>query len=120
MVALAHSHAQGIAHSAEAYLDGRLVGGLYGVAIGKLFSGESMFAIASDASKVAFVTLVAQLRAWGFELIDCQVHTDHLARFGAEELPREIYLTEIRRLIMARGRFNRWTLDHDVDPLASL
>jgi leucyl/phenylalanyl-tRNA--protein transferase len=72
-------HAQGHAHSAESWYRGRLVGGLYGVSIGKIFFGESMFTRMTDASKVAFVYLVRQLQAWGFPLIDCQVHTAHLA-----------------------------------------
>jgi len=78
----------GCAHSAEAWLDGELVGGLYGVSLGGCFFGESMFASRADASKVAFVALVEQLARWEFDLIDCQVHTDHLARFGATEWPR--------------------------------
>ena len=76
-------HEQGFAHSAEAWRDGELCGGLYGVSLGRAFFGESMFADESDASKVAFVRLVNQLAAWDFELVDCQVETEHLARFGA-------------------------------------
>ncbi|MEM9490702.1 MAG: leucyl/phenylalanyl-tRNA--protein transferase, partial [Myxococcota bacterium] len=85
-------HELGFAHSVEAWRDDELVGGLYGVSLGGAFFGESMFARAPDASKIAFVTLVKQLRAWGIELIDCQVHTDHLARFGAENWPRARFL----------------------------
>lgn len=81
-------HESGYAHSAEAWLSGELVGGLYGVAIGRVFFGESMFYTKSDASKVAFATLVERLRAWGYQLIDCQVSTKHLMSFGAEEIPR--------------------------------
>jgi leucyl/phenylalanyl-tRNA--protein transferase len=91
-------HALGHAHSVEAWLADELVGGLYGVAVGALFCGESMFAHAPDASKIAFVTLVRQLAGWGFELIDCQVHTEHLERFGAEEWPRRRYLDALARL----------------------
>lgn len=91
-------HALGQAHSVEAWLADELVGGLYGVAVGALFCGESMFAHAPDASKIAFVTLVRQLAGWGFELIDCQVHTEHLERFGAEEWPRRRYLDALARL----------------------
>lgn len=91
-------HALGHAHSVEAWLADELVGGLYGVGVGALFCGESMFAHAPDASKIAFVTLVRQLERWGFELIDCQVHTEHLERFGAEEWPRRRYLDELARL----------------------
>jgi leucyl/phenylalanyl-tRNA--protein transferase len=104
-------HAQGWAHSAEAWRDGVLVGGLYGLAVGDLFSGESMFARAPDASKVAFVTLVAHLRAWGFGLIDSQVYTDHLARFGAAHVPRVDYLARARVLTAAARAPGPWALD---------
>jgi leucyl/phenylalanyl-tRNA--protein transferase len=104
-------HAQGHAHSAEAWLDGVLVGGLYGLAVGDLFSGESMFARAPDASKVAFVTLVAHLRGWGFGLIDSQVYTDHLARFGAAHVPRADYLGRVRALTAAARPPGPWVLD---------
>lgn len=89
-------HERGIAHSVEAWQDGELVGGLYGVAIGRCFAGESMFTVAPDASKSAFVTLVEHLRDWGFTVVDCQVHTEHLERFGAIEVPRERFLEDLR------------------------
>ena len=85
-------HEEGFAHSAEAWQAGRLVGGVYGVSLGAAFFGESMFALLPDASKVAFVRLVEALAGWGFTLIDCQVHTPHLARFGAESWPRRRFL----------------------------
>jgi leucyl/phenylalanyl-tRNA--protein transferase len=85
-------HAAGHAHSVEAWLNGELVGGVYGVSIGKVFFGESMFSRVSNASKVAFVTLVHQLRAWDFGLIDCQIQSEHLARFGAELIPRQRFV----------------------------
>jgi leucyl/phenylalanyl-tRNA--protein transferase len=88
-------HRRGFAHSAEAWADGVLCGGLYGVSLGGVFFGESMFAHRTDASKVAFATLVEQLRAWDIRLIDCQVHTDHLERFGAEEWPRARFLAAL-------------------------
>ncbi len=88
-------HEMGYAHSVEAYREGELVGGLYGVSLGAAFFGESMFADVTDASKVAFVTFVRRLQAAGFFLIDCQVYTEHLARFGAVNLPR----TEFVRLL---------------------
>ena len=90
--------ALGHAHSIEAWLDDRLVGGVYGVAMGAVFCGESMFAHAPDASKIAFVKLIHQLLDWGFELIDCQVHTDHLARFGAVDWPRAKFLALLATL----------------------
>ena len=81
----------GVAHSAEAWLDGELAGGLYGVALGRVFFGESMFHTKTDASKVVFASLVEQLKAWDYQLIDCQVHTKHLASFGAEEIDRAYF-----------------------------
>ena len=110
-------HRLGYAHSAEAWLDGELVGGLYGVALGGLFSGESMFARKSDASKMAFVWLVRQLAAWNFSLVDCQVRTDHLARFGASDMPRQRYLDTLRELLDEDGRPGLWSLDPGFSPL---
>jgi len=81
----------GYAHSVETWHDGTLVGGLYGVALGGAFFGESMFSFARDASKVALVHLVARLRLGGFQLLDTQFVTSHLAQFGAAEIPRELY-----------------------------
>lgn len=82
-------HRSGYAHSVETWFNGNLVGGIYGVTIGKVFFGESMFYRETDASKVAFVTLVRQLKLWGYQLIDCQVSTWHLKSFGAEEIGRD-------------------------------
>ncbi len=82
-------HKRGIAHSVEVWLDDKLVGGLYGLAMGRLFFGESMFSRADNASKVGFVTLVQQLKAWGFVLIDCQMPTQHLHSFGARAISRD-------------------------------
>lgn len=90
-------HGMGYAHSVECWHEGRLVGGLYGVALGGAFFGESMFSVVRDASKVALVHLVARLRLGGFRLLDTQFVTDHLARFGAIEIPRGEY----RRLLAA-------------------
>ncbi|MGG5818272.1 leucyl/phenylalanyl-tRNA--protein transferase [Falsiroseomonas sp. HW251] len=84
-------HRMGHAHSVEAWQDGKLVGGLYGVALGGAFFGESMFSRVSDASKVALVHLVARLRLFGFRLLDAQFQTAHLAQFGCAEVPRAIY-----------------------------
>src|SRR5690606_40793643 len=89
----------------------RLVGGLYGVSLGGAFFGESMFAVRPDASKVAFVTLVRQLEAWGFALVDCQVYTDHLARFGAVEWPRARFLAALARALEQPTRRGPWRLD---------
>ena len=95
--AYARLAALGYAHSVEAWEGDALVGGLYGVAIGRMFFGESMFARVSDASKVAFVALVRQLQRWGFRLIDCQMPTAHLASLGAREIPRREFLAEVDR-----------------------
>ena len=94
--------------------EGELVGGLYGVSIGAAYFGESMFARASDASKVGFVALVEQLRAWGLTLIDCQVYTDHLARFGARACPRDAYVEALRVAVEQPTRQGRWRFDNDV------
>jgi len=101
-------HREGYAHSAEAWSDGRLVGGLYGVSLGGAFFGESMFARLPDASKIAFVTLVEQLRDWGITLVDSQVHTDHLARFGAELWPRKAYLAGLKKALLRPTRLGPW------------
>jgi leucyl/phenylalanyl-tRNA--protein transferase len=89
-------HRLGAAHSVEAWRDGQLVGGLYGVCIGSVFCGESMFADESDASKVVFVWAVRHLLAHGLSLVDCQVHTDHLAGLGAREITRRAFLGHLR------------------------
>ena len=101
----------GYAHSAEAWRDGELVGGLYGVSLGGCFFGESMFALSSDASKAAFVTLAQQLERWEFDLIDCQMHTQHLARFGAGERPRERFVAALERSLTRETRRGRWSLE---------
>jgi leucyl/phenylalanyl-tRNA--protein transferase len=106
-------HELGYAHSVEAWSDAELVGGLYGVSLGGCFFGESMFATRTDASKVAFVTLVEQLERWQFELIDCQVHTDHLARFGATEWPRSRFLSVLEEALAKQTRRGRWQFDGD-------
>jgi len=90
-------HQHGIAHSVEVWLDGELVGGLYGLAIGQLFFGESMFSHADNASKVGFVSLVARLREWGFALIDCQMPTQHLHSFGARAISRAAFAQYLAR-----------------------
>ncbi|PIE68102.1 MAG: leucyl/phenylalanyl-tRNA--protein transferase [Deltaproteobacteria bacterium] len=92
-------HRQGHAHSVEAWQNDHLVGGLYGVAIGRAFFGESMFSRVSNASKVAFVVFVESLKRSGVKLIDCQVKTDHLARFGAREIPRKLFLEQLAEAI---------------------
>ncbi len=102
-------HELGFAHSSEAYEDGDLVGGCYGLSLGRAFFGESMFAHRSDASKVAFAALAKRTETWGFDFIDCQLHTDHLARFGAREWPRERFLEVLARALDAPTRVGSWT-----------
>jgi len=104
-------HRRGFAHSAEAWRDDRLVGGLYGVSLGAAFFGESMYAQEPEASKVAFVAFAEQLGRWGIRLIDCQVYTDHLARFGAQEWPRRGFLAALRAAIEEPTRPGPWHFD---------
>ena len=92
IVAYNQLHEMGYAHSVECWQGETLVGGLYGVALGKVFFGESMFSRKSDASKVAFVALVKQLQRWEFAMVDCQVHSPHIASLGAEEVSRDYFL----------------------------
>lgn len=92
-------HGAGFAHSVEAWHEGKLAGGLYGISMGNCFFGESMFSQISNASKVAFVTLVTHLHALSFDIIDCQVTTAHLKRFGAREIPRKLFIAQIERSI---------------------
>ena len=102
-------HALGYAHSAEVWLDGELVGGAYGVCIGRMFYGESMFARVSDASKVALAYLVAFLQRHGVEMVDCQQETGHLASLGAAPIPRSRFLEHVHRAT-ARPGIGSWTV----------
>ncbi len=90
-------HQQGVAHSVEAWHDGQLVGGLYGLAIGRIFFGESMFHVQTNASKAAFITLTQQLVQWNYQLIDCQVHSEHLVSLGAELIKRSTFTRLLRQ-----------------------
>jgi leucyl/phenylalanyl-tRNA--protein transferase len=104
----------GYAHSVEAWAGDELAGGLYGVAIGRMFFGESMFARQTDASKVALVHLVHQLRRWGFELIDCQMTTSHLASLGAREEPRALFNQQLSRLVRLDPIPGPWRVESDL------
>ena len=104
-------HGQGFAHSIEAWQDGRLAGGLYGLSLGGVFFGESMFADVTDASKVCLATLIAHLLRWDFELLDCQSHTEHLETFGAVPWPRRLFLAELEEALQAPTRAGTWTLE---------
>jgi leucyl/phenylalanyl-tRNA---protein transferase len=106
--------ALGFAHSVEAWIDETLAGGLYGVAIGRMFFGESMFTRVTDASKVAFVHLARQLERWGVPLVDCQMSTAHLASLGAREIPRADFVREVRRLVRQPGVPAPWRFDADL------
>jgi leucyl/phenylalanyl-tRNA--protein transferase len=103
-------HRRGYAHSFETWLGGELVGGLYGVAIGRVFFGESMFSRETDASKVALVALVRELRAREFPLIDCQMHTALLASLGAREIPRRAFLRELAALVNYPQPPEKWNV----------
>jgi leucyl/phenylalanyl-tRNA--protein transferase len=103
-------HALGWAHSAETWIDGTLAGGLYGMAIGRMFYGESMFSRSRDASKIALVHLVRKLNSEGYGMIDCQMHTPHLASLGAREIPRTEFRRRLAELIDYARLPGRWTV----------
>jgi leucyl/phenylalanyl-tRNA--protein transferase len=105
---------RGLAHSIEVWQGDALAGGLYGVALGRMFFGESMFSRVSDASKVALAHLVRQLARWEFELIDCQMSTAHLASLGAREIPRRDFLARVDRLVRQPAAPGPWRLDADL------
>ena len=106
-------HQLGIAHSIETWRDGELVGGLYGLAIGRMFYGESMFSRATDASKIALAHLVQQLERWDFGMIDCQMNTAHLASLGAREIPRAEFIQRLGKLVNYPNRI-QWQFDHEL------
>jgi leucyl/phenylalanyl-tRNA--protein transferase len=108
-------HERGIAHSIETWIDGELAGGLYGVALGRMFFGESMFTRAPDASKIALVHLARQLTRRGFGLIDCQMHTPHLARMGGRQLPRAEFMRKLGELVNYPDIPGAWMLDNDLN-----
>lgn len=101
-------HESGLAHSVEVWHQGELAGGLYGVSLGKCFFGESMFTRISNASNVGFVKLVEHLLGLSFDMIDCQVYTEHLVRFGARQIPRIHFLSQLERSLKAPTRKGKW------------
>jgi leucyl/phenylalanyl-tRNA--protein transferase len=107
-IAYRRLHAAGWAHSFEAWLNGRLAGGLYGVAIGRVFFGESMFANERDASKVALVRAIDFLQTRGFELLDCQVPSAHMTSLGATSVPRDVFLQQLDALCEPMGQPCSW------------
>ena len=106
-------HQCGIAHSVETWINGELAGGLYGVALGRMFYGESMFTRATDASKIALAHLARQLARWGFGLIDCQMQTAHLASLGAREIPRAEFVRQLKVLVNCKPPHS-WQFDNDL------
>jgi leucyl/phenylalanyl-tRNA--protein transferase len=118
IMAYENLHRHGLAHSVEVRQDGVLVGGLYGVAVGRAFFGESMFSRATDASKVALVHLCERLTRWGFGLIDCQMRTEHLMRLGAVEIPRDELVRRLERLCRETGPGPDWDDGLEHTPLA--
>ena len=105
-------HQAGHAHSIEVWMDGELAGGIYGVGIGRMFFGESMFTRRSDASKIAMARLAVQLERWDCPLVDCQLETDHLLSLGAEHMPRRAFVAEVERLTQLGGP--PWEIDADL------
>jgi leucyl/phenylalanyl-tRNA--protein transferase len=107
-------HRLGHAHSIETWIGGELAGGLYGMALGRAFYGESMFARVNDASKLAFAHLVRQLDRWQFGMIDCQMNTAHLARFGAREIPRADFSRKLTELVNYASPAAVWQFEDDL------
>lgn len=114
--AYTEQHKLGLAHSVEVWQDNQLVGGLYGMAIGRVFFGESMFSRANDSSKVALVYLSHQLKAWGFRMIDCQVYTRHLASLGAEEIPRQQFCQDLYSWTRLDCQVGSWANIEPIQP----
>lgn len=106
-------HGMGKAHSVESYIDGKLVGGLYGVVVGKVFCGESMFSLVSDASKSAYAILIKHLKFWGYDFIDCQVPTEHLKSLGAKEVSREYFLNRLHEVNMDNIE-HKWSINNSI------
>lgn len=111
-------HELGLAHSLEVWREGRLIGGLYGVALGRAFFGESMFSREPDGSKIALAWLSAQLAAWDYRFIDCQMPSPHLASMGAELISRRQFQILLEQALHQTGRPGRWRFDPDLTPLA--
>ena len=109
-------HRAGYAHSVETWMEGQLMGGLYGIAIGKMFYGESMFSLVSDTSKIALAHLARYLARQGFGLIDCQMTTPHLASLGAHEIPRSEFIERLRTLTAEDSHHERWPVNAASQP----
>jgi len=113
IVAYTALHRSGYAHSVETWQDGKLVGGLYGISIGRMFYGESMFSLVSNASKISLVHLVKQLERWQFGMIDCQMSTPHLSSLGAREIPRAEFIAKLQDLVHY-APITHWHIDTDL------
>lgn len=113
-------HLQGYAHSVEVWLDGELCGGLYGLSLGRMFCGESMFSRSKDASKVAFYALQSQLQVWDFTLLDCQIMNPHLHSLGVTEIPRAEFLQYVQANQACPTRRGRWSFDEKISDLRAI
>ena len=102
-------HDAGFAHSVEAWYQGELAGGIYGVSLGKCFFGESMFSRISNASNITLIKLVEYLKTLSFDMLDCQITTEHLTRFGASEIQRDVFLKQLEQSLEATTRRGRWS-----------
>lgn len=109
-------HDAGLAHSVEVWEGGELVGGIYGVALGRIFFGESMFHLRTNASKIALVHLVRRLQRWDFQLLDCQQTTPHMQRFGAREIRRRDFMAILEDATLQPTIFGRWTEHSPIRP----
>jgi leucyl/phenylalanyl-tRNA--protein transferase len=112
-------HHKGFAHSVEVWEKEKLVGGLYGVSIGKIFFGESMFSKTNNASKIALVYLVKTLSEWGFSCIDCQIKTEHLISMGAREISRHDFLNLLKKTGGEKTRVGKWNLSENLELLTT-
>ena len=112
--AYSNLHEKGYAHSVEVWAGDVLVGGLYGVALGKVFFGESMFSKENNTSKLALVYLIRQISSWGFELIDCQVSSEHLFTLGAMEMSRSEFLQGLNNLLQYKDKIGKWSFDAEI------
>ena len=114
VLAYTNMHKSGLAHSVEIWSNDSLVGGLYGVALGKVFFGESMFSLEDNTSKLALCYLTRHLKEWGFELIDCQVSSEHLITLGAINISREEYNCKLAELTSTKDRIGKWEINFDL------
>lgn len=110
-------HKLGFAHSAEAWMDGKLFGGVYGVSLGAAFFGESMFTKCNNASKVALVTLLCKIHEWGFHFLDCQIHTNFVETLGAVQWSRKCFLKSLNEALKSPNLIGKWILEEGFSPI---